>query len=335
MAKKAELQIANFICKFGNRNLLDFARNIVMPAFLDTRLRRKYSNNDYFLHQTKLKIIRTENDTLYTIVGRIINNTTVKRHQIFTDKGLVPDEASLQSSPSALFMLILNNHRLLYVKETAFAPELKTFGLTLLKFIKIKRMQLINATALLKTRDKNGKIITKKRLQNIYPIPRLDVIPLSTEQTFSNFINRYDKLMSVKVRLINPNDEFDCDDLFTSLRDLKEDVDADLTVLENKNNKEGLDKKAVKLRYANLSEIGNYELTLNGTDKSGSRLIGNHEDFNVKVPLGDDIPKEIDDASEKLKVEYESLKQQNIIKFPKTLQKTKTLLKRLFTHLAL
>ncbi|MEO0014056.1 MAG: hypothetical protein RLZZ535_2445, partial [Cyanobacteriota bacterium] len=73
------------------------------------------------------------------IVGRYIQNTQLQRTQIYDKQtdSLRRDKQAIQSSPSSIFVLILNNHRLIYLKETPCAPSLNSFQATIKKFIKL------------------------------------------------------------------------------------------------------------------------------------------------------------------------------------------------------
>lgn len=72
---------------------------------------------------------------LIAIAGRFIKNTELSREQYENDKGeLIRDTQGMPSAPSAIFVLMLNSHRLLYVAETKFAPNLNTFKATVDSF---------------------------------------------------------------------------------------------------------------------------------------------------------------------------------------------------------
>src|ERR1700723_2454744 len=130
---------ANFICRFGDQKvLLDYAKEIVLPAFFDDTYIRSYGKKaQFFFHEVEQVVLNGDKENpILGISGRFIKNTYLTREQIFDpEKGIVLDPANIQSSPSAFFLLILNNHRLIYFPETAHAPDLKTFRATLYDFI--------------------------------------------------------------------------------------------------------------------------------------------------------------------------------------------------------
>ena len=139
--KKFNLELGNFICRFGSKKvLLDLADEIIIPAFTDPNLSRGFGKTKYFFHEVKLVAIpNTSQKPILGIIGRFVKDTTLEREQIFKEgKGLIKDSSSIKSSPSSIFLLILHNHRLLYVKETKYAPSKETFGHTALNFIRKK-----------------------------------------------------------------------------------------------------------------------------------------------------------------------------------------------------
>lgn len=58
MGKKKELEFANFTLKFGlDGNLLDYAEEIVLPAFFDEKLERSFGKTTYFLRNVQLLVL--------------------------------------------------------------------------------------------------------------------------------------------------------------------------------------------------------------------------------------------------------------------------------------
>lgn len=141
MTRKKYLEFANFICRFGeDKVLLDLAQEIVVPAFISRDLERSIKNSKYFFHDVQLIELHGGNNPVLGIVGRFVKDTILSREQIFdaNNSRLIPDKQEIQSSPSSIFALILNNHRLLYLHETQYALSLASFQATIKSFIKQK-----------------------------------------------------------------------------------------------------------------------------------------------------------------------------------------------------
>jgi len=238
MAKKTlNMEMGNLICRFGqNKVLLDLAEEIVFPSFFDKKLSRSYDKTSFFFDDVNfVNLNNNDSENVIGIAGRFIKDTTLKREQVYEKgKGLIKDVETMRSSPSAIFLLILNYHRLIYVKETADAPSKESFGSTLLTFLREKRRCFIdseydryrsliermppneldltskNLIERLNTfaghnvidcsQDRNSKfIITKKKLQEIFPNPTLELIPLPSTESIEEFVKKYDVLKVLEI----------------------------------------------------------------------------------------------------------------------------------------
>ena len=123
---------ANFICRFGDEKvLLDYAEEIVIPAFTHDTYVRSYGKHTHY-HFYKVKFVKLDEIAgipVFALAGRFVKDTMLTRHQVFEEQvGLIQDEQEMRSSPSAFFVLILNNHRLIYFPETPHAPEFNSFA---------------------------------------------------------------------------------------------------------------------------------------------------------------------------------------------------------------
>lgn len=211
-------------------------------------------------------------------LGQFIKNTTLSREQIFKDgEGIVRSKAELATAPSAFFVLILSNHRLIYLAETRDAPDIKTFKSTVLQFVKIKYSEYIDQL------HEEGKG-TKVSLKRIIKEPTLEIIPLTGKEGISDFIDRYKTLRRIEFNIIIPNDEIDAQQMFDAIRGLSQDVDARKTQLIAQN-KNGLDKEKVKEEIESATEKGNQTVRVSGVDYEDQRLVGNNDEFKISTYL--------------------------------------------------
>lgn len=283
--RKYTAVFANLTLRFGNKVLLDYVEEIVLPALLDRTLIRTYGEITHY-HFFDTSLVKLEKDTV-GIAGRLIKDTTLSRTQIYDpEKGLVKDEQSIRSSPSSFFLLILNNHRLIYFPETAHAPDLSAFKSTLNQFLKIKHREFIDQ--LLEHIELEGasQRRTKRELLETHPVPTLEVIPLTSSENIDDFVRGYEKLKSIEFRLIELNDEIDGEELFDELRGYFEDLEAKRTKITS-SNPNGLNKeKAVKVIH-DATAGGMQEVKLVGVDEHGNQLKGNNEQFRIAVAVRD------------------------------------------------
>lgn len=315
MSRRSQLEMANFVCKFGSDlNLVDLLDEIVVPAFTDGSLVRSYGDTQYFFLQPK--VVELEGDGLAAITGRFVKSTVLKREQFFDpDKGLVHGEAELPSAPAALFALILGGHRLLFLPETAHPPSLKNFESTAKSFLKHAHARYIDAryqsdkAAFAAGRD--GHRPTKKALREQFPSPEVRVIPIAGKDELRGFIDRYEIIRSAEIRLFDTNDELDNEDLIRKVRESKQAVQAKTTTLSH-SSKEGLEKDGLYDQLDAAARQGSSRIRLKGRDLGGGELVGDNHEFRIRVPI--DEPSEVvRDAAQAMYGAYErELAQENI-----------------------
>ena len=234
MARKLELEVSNFIVRFGEKFVLgDMMDEIVLPAFFSGE-KRTYGDTSYFFYEPEFRLLDPKDKKSFALVCRFVKDTVLKRHQIFSErKGIVEDEDEIKSAPSALAILLLNTHRLLYIKEVPGAPTAKQFGATFRHFLREATMeyqesqydQLID----------EGEKATKKGMKTLYPIPSVDVVPIVAKESLKKFLNRFELLRTLKVELAQTNNEVDNDELFKDLRIVKDNVGSKKTVVTHQN----------------------------------------------------------------------------------------------------
>lgn len=315
MRYRSTVSFANFICKFGDKKvLLDLAEDVVIPAFTDATLERTYGDASYFFLDTKVVPITYNGEQLLAIGGRFVKNTAVSRDQIFDEqKGLVRDRRSLRSAPSAVFALILNNHKLIYHPEVAGAPNLSEFRTTCASFIKTKHIAHIND---LYNKNKNirlpdGKKITKRYLFGEFPIPSLEIVALPSGTSLREFLDKYKKLTKISIRILDTNHELDFNGFFDDVRETKSIFAADRAELTYTAS-DGIDKNQAVGPLEALTQGGNSDVTLTGSDVNGDKLKGNAEEFKVTIPV-DDIPGEIPAATRKLVGVFNKMVAQGVV----------------------
>lgn len=291
------LNIANFICRFGDgKVLLDLAKEIVIPAFLED-LERNYGDNKYFLIDKSLVNIGDSEKTEVALTGRFVKKGKIGREQVYEEGKIVKDPQVMDTAPTSFFVLLLSNHKLLYVRETPGAPSIQTFATTIESFIKVKRNDWINSEfeRLKETKNK----VTKKSLYVEYPPPEVNVVELSSEVTIREFVKKFKVLNSVEVRLVDTNHELDNSALFGDLRNVKNSLGSDsLSIKNEKKGLIGLKKERVAKLISGPAEEGNSRINLKGIDSDGDKLSGNNEEFKLSIPIT--LPARVKAAASKM-----------------------------------
>lgn len=274
------IEMGNLVCKFGSKNLLDYFDTVVYPAFFDEELVRKYSDTSYFFN--KVDIVTVEGRVL--LVGRFIKDTLLKREQIYSSqsKGLIEDHEELQSSPSAIFVLVLDVHRLIYLKEVSHAPSLDSFKSTVENFIKVKHKEFIDRLA--EESKAAGERITKKQLMIDHLPPSLELIPLTSARSVEEFVKQYEVLSSVTYKFSDRNDEQDNEGFFRAIQKQKDEVGSKTTIVKHSNT-QGLDKDTIIGEVQAATAQGTQKVVMVGKDSSGTTVKGDNRDFQLKTTV--------------------------------------------------
>jgi hypothetical protein len=274
---------ANFLCKFGEKDMADYLEEVVLPVFTDAKLMRKYG--DTTMHFEEVRLLMDEATPV--VAGKFIYNMVLRRTHVYQQGvGQVKAPGKLSSAPSAFFVLSLGNHRLIYFGETPSAPDIARFHSTVQKFLDIKYEAFIR-TERRRLRE-NGEKIKKAGVYNRHPNPELKIVPLSGNDSVRDFIARYSKLQSVKIVVLRRNKDIDPAKTMDELDEL-----AQLTGAPNAklaiSNSVGLDANGVAELVEDISAYGNQVVKLEGMDLNGAKLIGSNDDFSLK-PIFDHVP---------------------------------------------
>jgi hypothetical protein len=271
------MSVANVVCRFGEKVLLDYAREIVLPAFFDDKLIRYYKDSDYFFLDVELIELEGGATPTLGVAGRFVRDTTLKREQIFDGTNLVEDHTSIESSPSAFFCLILNNHKLIYAPETSHAPSVSSFGATFAHFLRLKHREYI---------DELIELLgdSERQLIKTHPKPKLMIRPLTNREEISKFVARFKRLQKLSIALHDTNDEVQFQEVFQQLREARTAVGAEKTEVVHRQ-KEGLDHANAVAQISGASETGNAEISLRGVDAEGNTLTGNNDSFKIAIPI--------------------------------------------------
>ena len=279
-----KLNLANFICKFGEKFvLLDLADEIVIPAFTDESFKRKYADTNYFFHGVELINLSTSEKNEMAIAGRLVKETTVSRSQILKDGEIIKDYQELSSAPTSFFVLLLSNHKLLFVRENSGAPSIQIFESTILSFLKLAHRKWID----LKFNERNDEAPIKKNdLYNEWPSPTLEIVPLASEETINAYVDKFKVINSVEIQLLNTNHETDNSPLFRSLRSVKGDTGADkLSIKTQKTGTVGLEKAEVTKLISGQAQEGNSRITLQGEGLAGDKMKTMNTEFYIAIPV--------------------------------------------------
>lgn len=275
---------ANFICKFGSLNMADFLQEIVLPAFTDDILIREARGSSYHLLDVQLFESLTDAGDEPAIAGQFVKDTVLVRDQVYDQASgqLITDEAELETSPSAFFVLLLKDHRLLYFAETRFAPSLSSFQSTMQRFLTRKHRDFIDA--LQENERAANRRISKKELKEGIPVPTLTVVQITNGERLAEFVKRFEKLQRVDLIIHRKNDEPTASSLIRNAEAFNELLKGQQTRVTT-TDRNGLDKGGTIAALQSTTDGSNETIRFSGIDEHGDRLSGENDDFSVTTVI--------------------------------------------------
>lgn len=326
----SSLTYYNFVCDFGTSDwtMLDLVQEIIFPALRDEEMVRRYGESRYFLDAVQISVITLDDATPRVVVrGRLIKDTLLRRVQVYTESdGLVRDEEELASAPSSFFALILDNHKLIWLPETASAPDPKKFALTLQQFFREKHDLLVDRLYDLRGLPEEQRTVlpqaplgdslvngltTKKAIRQFIPRPTVTITPLASRGSIEHFVQTFEVLQELGVELLPTNEELSMDETYRKLRERRESLAATGTKLSYRNPK-GLKPGEVIDEIHAAAAAGNHKLRVAGKAPDGSKVRGDNESFKVRVSL-EDIPERDDERASALVRSYDRQVEQGVV----------------------
>jgi hypothetical protein len=307
--RQHDLSFANFVLRFGPRAvLLDYAEEIVLPAFLnETHIRKRGETEFRFFNTTLRRLGEHQGEPILGIAGHFVKDTKLRRQQIFREgRGIVANEAEIESAPSAFFVLILNNHRLLYFAETAGAPTLDTFGATAELFLRTEWHRFIRERVAHDNVTRRGtERVTVRQMMQRIPTPVVEVIKVAGEDAITESISRFGKITQIKLKLIQPNDETDASEAVSAVEQSMRPLEPSRLELIASQPK-GLNKAEVERAITEVAEGHNTHIVVDGEDVAGLKMQADNDEFALSVPI-EEPPREDADLTTTLYDKYQEL----------------------------
>lgn len=276
---KNHLEFANFICKFGEQNLHDRADDIVLPALMSSE-KRQYGGSNYFLHSPKLMALEGGEVGL---VFEFVKDGKIDREQVFTEGRVKDDYKYMDSAPSAYVLLVLNNHRLVYLPKTKNAPGLTRLEATCKVLIERQRKRVI-AKQLEEAKPAQGyKGKVRQQLEAKLPPVTLHIVPLTSAEEVHKAISHFGLIRTLTITLVASNNDLDYDDFFKQWRKGNEALGASKSTLTHQAPPgKSLLKPATEKEVKAAGQQGQALVKVSGTDADGEQLIHTNESVRLR-----------------------------------------------------
>lgn len=211
---KLPIEIGNFVCLYGEKELLDHFEDRVWEVFRNNYKIswNKGEDNAYIFHGFELKQIEGD----YYLCGKIVRQMTLKSSQKYDEEKQVlkPRLTKMDDSPSTFFLLRLFDHKLIILKETTRAPGIEKLEKVIMKGLlehrgKVKKKELAKFK-----RNRKKKRLTKElrlefneKFEKSYPKPHFRITPIASYDLVKKAFLRAKMLKSLNVTLFHTNQE--------------------------------------------------------------------------------------------------------------------------------
>lgn len=247
MIEQKSLYIANFNCTFGKDNepMLNYFETIILPAFKLSQVRES-KGNKYFFDNVNLIMVNGK----FMLSGLLIKRTKLEVKSIYTEEGLKATNEVYPSDPYSYFLINLQNHRMVIVKNQKGSPNLGNFSAT--------------ANFLLKNyiREFNKQV---ERKEDKLPMANLNIVAIPFEDAIKKELRNVKKINNLILRFYPLNGDVEKKGVFTHLREMLDEVESEsgFTQINTPDNKEkvvellddtqGLVKPSLRVVYNNGS----------------------------------------------------------------------------------
>lgn len=205
LQEKKTAYFANFNVTFGNDNepLLNYFNSVVYPAFTKNIIRYYKNPNGnldrYFFENVEL--VEYEADK-FALTGLFIHETRIDVKSIYKD-GVVDTDNHYPSAPFSTFVLFLENHRCVLVKNQSTSPDIRSFNTTV-KHIFHEHIKKHNEDS-----------PSEDRL----PYPYVNIIALPSERSITESLRYVTKISKLTLKFYPLNGEIHTSESFQNLRD--------------------------------------------------------------------------------------------------------------------
>lgn len=310
--------IANFNCTFKLNSttypMLQYFEKILWPAFNDSNLvrathKRKNKSLPIKYYISDVKIIKLEDDN-FAIIGKHIKRTILEISEDYQpNKGFIGEAKFEPSAPYSTFILLLNNHKLIYFPNKAGAPDIRSFAATTRSIID---QYITNQRAILLNNLDKTEFPAKEAalyIRTEYPTAELNIVPIESDELVKEAFESISSIKNVKFKFYKPNNEpLDFTSAFEAGYELLELTDS--TSMEQKFNSP---KEISVIEDAVIKSKGKTSYTINAVTSKKEPVVITPDKISPKIEIKVDSELSIDIASLKVYNQLKNRKEINII----------------------
>lgn len=322
MIEKQLATLANFNCTFKVNDktfgMLHFFKDIIWPALNDKSLIR-VTRKDKLIHTkyhiSDLKIVEVADGSL-ALVGKHIKRTLLEISPDYTtDKGFFGKDDIKPSAPYSTFIILLNNHRVIYYPNKTGAPDIRSFASTIDKIItlyiknnrtKLKKELIANNYIFKGIKYKNMKEFVNNYLDIILPLPELNVIAIEYPKLVKCAFDNIKTIRKVTFKFYKPNNEpLDFNNFFARSFDI-----LDATGSSSMNQTLNSPTKNDIIQDAVTSSEGKTDYIIHAVNNNSEDVKLTPSEITQRLPIEVDNLSSIEDNAKKV---YNQVKEKEIL----------------------
>ncbi|GIO35758.1 hypothetical protein J41TS12_06190 [Paenibacillus antibioticophila] len=213
MIEKKNLYIANFNCTYSknkkNEPLLSNFETILLPAFTHGIIYKNSKTGNEFLFEDVELSLR---NGIFVLVGLIVKRTHLEIKTRYNESGaLITTNDLIPSDPFSYFIINLQNHRMVLVKNQKGSPTVSDFDKTASHILSMY------------VREYN-KLVSES--ENKLPKPNLNVVTIPYSGKIEEELKKIKKIESAVLRFYPLNGDISTNELFNELREMLDEVDS-------------------------------------------------------------------------------------------------------------
>lgn len=332
MKEKYSATLANFNCtqriKGQTIPMLYFFKHIIWPALNDNELFRETGKemqykNKFYISDVKLVKLNDSDKDPIAIVGKHIKRTILNiRPDFDAKKGFIGNASQSPSAPYSTFILLLNNHRVIYFPNDKGAPNVQSFSATIghivTSYVSKQRTQITNQLIKVNNSKNKGYLLNDLHFDNLknfretyldvnFQFPDVNVVAIESKDLVDEAFSQISKIKSVTFKFYKPNNEpLNFNNLFESCYNIIEQTKSTSLnqVLRNPEEKD-------LIRDGISSSEGKLDFNVQAVDDNNEPLSIQPDSVSLKVHVHVDMEETIDIVASNI---YNQVKDKSCIK---------------------
>ena len=273
------LQLANFNITFGEDDepFLIHLEDFVFPAMRSGIIKQTKASRFYFEDVLIKKV-----GAGYVLTGMFVKDTTYQVRTVVKDNRLVEHPVSIPTAPYSRFIVFLESHRMVLIKNEGASPTARNFQTTLVHILKHYR-------------QKHNELVRRKGVGSPLPHPAVSIVVMPLLSDLRATLLSLDKIKALRFSFFKLNNDCDSSDLAHVIRSAMGDVHSKTSNTQF-NSPQSVEGTA--LLVEECTKNGLASATIKGAKEDGSIVTIRDNEYNssLSVPVEGNVSEKDDGA---------------------------------------